>query len=185
MEPKRLEIGCGNRPTPGYLHQDIIEMEGVNLDFYCKPHEIDANGFDLIIALGAMEHLRFVEFGKTIEHFLKILNIGGHFLFDVPDLKVWCQYYVDSCEGKEVPFEHQHILNTIYGWHRWEGDEHKSGWSESQLNNLISSKKLNGAYFRTDISTSPKIFKEYGFHRNRFDRPTDAHFYVKLTKEQE
>ena len=96
---KKLEIGCGERPTPGFLHQDIIEQQGVSLDFICMPYEIKDKGFDLIIAIGVMEHLTFLEFEKTIENFLEIMNFEGEFLFDVPDLKKWCEYYIDSCNG--------------------------------------------------------------------------------------
>ncbi|MDR2648533.1 MAG: hypothetical protein LBB94_02290 [Clostridiales bacterium] len=179
---KRLEIGAGNAPVPGYLHQDIIEMAGVRLDYKCMPYEIPDNGFDLIIALGVMEHLRFDEFEKTIEHFLMILNIEGEFLFDVPNLKIWCQYYVDICAGKETPFDRRHVLRTIYGWQRWIGDEHKSGWDEKSLKRIIESKREGGLRFAVDIQTTPDIFKEIGISRNRFDRPQDAHLYVSLTK---
>ena len=37
---KKLEIGCGERPTEGFLHQDVTSAEGVKLDFECLPHEI-------------------------------------------------------------------------------------------------------------------------------------------------
>lgn len=179
---KKLEIGCGGRPTEGFLHQDVTSVEGTKLDFECAPSEIPEKDFDLIIAVGVMEHLRFEEFEKTLEHFLEILNEGGRFLFDVPDLKVWCQYYIDSCEGKPVPFEHHHVLSTIYGWQRWSGDEHKSGWDEKNLTELIEKiKSEDGSRFELKIST-PEIFREIGIERNRFARVHDAHLYVELTK---
>ena len=27
----KLEIGCGHRPTPGYIHNDLNAFEGVDL----------------------------------------------------------------------------------------------------------------------------------------------------------
>jgi len=180
---KKLEIGCGGRPTDGYLHQDVTVVDGVDLDYQCAPFEIPDKDFDLIIAIGVMEHLRFSEFEKTVKHFLSILNIEKSFLFDVPDLKTWCQYYIDSCDGKPVPFEHFHILNTIYGWQRWKGDEHKSGWSQNALKELIDSIQIDNTCFEIEVC-NPDIFKELGINRNRFDRVHDAHLYVKLTKKQ-
>jgi predicted SAM-dependent methyltransferase len=182
---KRLEIGCGASPTPGFLHQDVTRQEGVYLDYQCNPYEIEDEGFDLILAAAVMEHLRFVEFERTLAHFLKILNVGGQVLFDVPDLKVWCRYYIDSCEGKPVPFEHHHILSTLYGWQRWEGDEHKSGWNDTELCRVIESLSYKTGektvYFSVEFGT-PEIFKALGISRRRFDRPADAHIYVRLTK---
>lgn len=155
---------------------------GGKLDFVCPPWEICEKDFDLIIAVGVMEHLRFSEFDKTIDRFLEILNVNGQFLFDVPNLKIWCQYYVDSCNGKETPCEHFHILNTLYGWQRWNGDEHKSGWDELRLRELIATKKYDDTFFQIEISNSAGVFKELGIMRNRFERPWDAHLYVCLTK---
>lgn len=178
---KKLEIGCGERPTKGFLHQDIENVSGIELDFHCAPYEIPDDNFDLIIAVGVMEHLRLEEFEKTVNHFLNILKNDGVFLFDVPDLKVWCQYYIDNCEGKNAPFDNAHVLSTIYGWQRWTGDEHKSGWSEKTIEELIKLTRTKESYFELEFST-PKIFKEIGLDRNRFNRDKDAHLYVKLTK---
>lgn len=77
--PNRLELGCGERPTPGYLHQDITRQPGVDLDFTCLPWEIElaANTLTEVIALGQMEHLRFAEVRKTLVHMYRLLRPGG------------------------------------------------------------------------------------------------------------
>jgi hypothetical protein len=28
IKMKRLEIGCGDRPSPGFMHQDIVDLIG-------------------------------------------------------------------------------------------------------------------------------------------------------------
>src|SRR6185503_20190430 len=78
---RRLELGCGARPTPGYLHQDVTAQPGVELDFTCAPWELP-------LPDGALDR---------------------------------------------VPFEPQHVWSTFYGWQRWPGDEHKSGWTRESL----------------------------------------------------
>jgi hypothetical protein len=36
----KLELGCGQRPTLGYLHQDITRQPGVTLDLHCPIWEV-------------------------------------------------------------------------------------------------------------------------------------------------
>ena len=66
----KIEIGCGNRPTKGYLHQDIIQLE-THLDFccpaWCVPAEFET--IEEIIAIAVMEHLRFDDFRRALKHF--------------------------------------------------------------------------------------------------------------------
>ncbi len=175
---KKLEIGCGDRPTPGYLHQDVTTLPGVNLDFTCNPWEVtlQENSIDEILALGVMEHLRFKEVEKTLTHFRKILSPGGVFLFDVPDIRVWSEYLYNLTHGKEKelpPFEMgtQHVLNTFYGWQRWPGDEHKSAWTYES----IRDKALEAGFsnFKRDLDE----FRKRGIERRRFNREWDAHVY--------
>jgi predicted SAM-dependent methyltransferase len=173
---QKLELGCGDRPTPGYLHQDIIEL--VPLDFLMQPWEINLpdNSLSEVIALGVMEHLRFEDFKKTVAHMHKLLEPGGIFLFDVPDLLVWSRYLYDVLRDKPVPFEKQHILNTIWGWQRWLGDEHKSGWTGESITDVLLSVNF---HIKDDAL---KCIKDRGIIRNRFSRPEDAHIYIKAVK---
>jgi len=183
MEPNnhlKLEIGCGKTPTPGYLHQDIINVEDTKLDFICNPWEIpiSANSLDEVIALGVIEHLRYNEVDLVLSHMFDILKPNGHFLFDVPDMKIWSEYLfnVTHDNSKENPFEDFHIWNTIYGWQRWPGDEHKSGWTRSSI---ITKVKENGF---SKITEGVEIFTSKGFERGRFSRPWDAHIYISAKK---
>ena len=57
-KPLKLELGVGERPTEGYLHQDISNAGGVKLDFVCPPWEIpvEDNSLTEVLALGVVEH---------------------------------------------------------------------------------------------------------------------------------
>lgn len=179
----KLEIGCGDRPTEGYLHQDI-RSNLMDLDFNCDPWQIDLpkNSLSEVIAVGVMEHLRYEEFRKTVRHVHFLLKPSGIFLFDVPDLLVWSQYLYKVLRGKKVPFSKEHILATMYGWQRWLGDEHKSGWTcndiylELEFGFYTIIEKHHSTDFLAIEYKKRKIF------RNRFDRPKDAHIYVKAVK---
>jgi predicted SAM-dependent methyltransferase len=171
----RLELGCGDRPTEGYLHQDIIEMS--KLDFKCQPWEIpiEKNSLSEVIAIGVMEHLRFDEFRKTIEYVYNLLEPNGIFLFDIPDLKVWSGYLYDILNGKPVPFTKEHVLAIFYGWQRWIGDEHKSAWTREDVYDELISRGFS-------VGEGLQCIMDRNIIRNRFFRKEDAHIYIKAVK---
>ncbi len=177
---KKLELGSGKKPTPGYLHQDVIQIADVKLDFVCNPWEIQLEKETLteVIALGVMEHLRYEDFEKTLKYMCGLLKKGGCFCFDVPDMKVWSEYLYNLTHDKqeENPFSPEHIWSTVYGWQRWPGDEHKSGWTREMVKEKL---KENGFSIAEE---GVKIFQSKGFERGRFLRPHDAHIYIKAIK---
>lgn len=177
----KLELGCGDRPTEGFIHQDISKLDGVDLDFTCNPWEIElAEGsLSLVLASGMMEHLRFDEFKKTVDHMALLLRPGGSFCFDVPDMKIWSEYLYNITHGMKDknPFPPYHVWATIYGWQRWPGDEHKSGWTRNSLLPLLKEAGFS------KIEEGVEIFKSMGLHRRRFDRPADAHVYIKAVRD--
>jgi predicted SAM-dependent methyltransferase len=177
---KKLEIGSGDNPLKGYLHQDVYLQKGVVLDFICNPWEIDLpyESLDEVISLATIEHLRFTEVEMTFKHIYNLLNKNGEFLFDVPDMKIWTEYLFNLTHERQHlnPFPEKHIWSTIYGWQRWPGDEHKSGWTRESILSLV-----NNIGF-SKIEEGVHIFTLKGIIRGRFTRNGDAHLYIKATK---
>jgi predicted SAM-dependent methyltransferase len=172
----KLEIGCGQRPTPGYIHNDLNDFEGV--DIVSNPWEINLEHGSLseVLALGVIEHLTYNQVELTFKKVLDLLSPGGVFIFDVPDIPVWCGYVVKHFNGESIPFEIDHVFATLYGWQRWPGDEHKSGWYSEKLEAYL---KLNGF---TKFVFGVDELKSRGHSRNRMERPADAHIYCVATK---
>jgi predicted SAM-dependent methyltransferase len=176
FELEKLEIGCGQRPTPGYIHNDINPFE--NVDIVGPPWEIGLPDACLreVIALGVMEHLTYEQFDNALKNIHRMLGPAGVFLFDVPDIPVWCRYVADHFNGRPIPVTIEHAFATLYGWQRWQGDEHKSGWHKESLDAA-----LRRAGFAT-FDYSLKHFLERGLERNRMTRDWDAHLYVMAVK---
>ena len=172
----RLELGSGQRPSPGYLHNDRNAFPGI--DLVCNPWEIDLEPGSLVevLALGVVEHLSYDEARLTFAKIHSLLAPGGEFLFDVPDIPVWCKYVHDWSEGRETPFPIEHLLATLYGWQRWPGDEHRSGWYQE-----LVAREIADAGF-TGLEHGVEIFTGRGIVRNRMSRPADAHIYCRATK---
>lgn len=174
---RKLELGCGRRPTPGYIHNDLNAFEGV--DIVGPPWEIGLpdDSLDEVLALGLVEHLTYAQVTQTLKNVHRMLAPGCAFLFDVPDIPVWCRYVVDHFEGRETPFTLEHLFSTLYGWQRWPGDEHKSGWWRQRLE-----EELHACGFRS-LEFGVHLFLDKGIVRNRFSRPKDAHIYCRATKD--
>jgi predicted SAM-dependent methyltransferase len=172
----KLEIGCGQRPTPGYLHNDLNNFEGVDIVGSPWQIQLDENSLDEVLALGVIEHLTYKQVTDTFQNILRMLKPGGVFVFDVPDIPVWCEYVVNYFKGESVPFEIDHLFATLYGWQRWPGDEHKSGWYQEKL-----VKEIEKAGFMS-YKLGVEEMKKRGHSRNRMDRPLDAHIYCVAIK---
>jgi predicted SAM-dependent methyltransferase len=179
-KPLKLELGVGERPTEGYLHQDISNSSGVNLDFSCPPWEIPIEDDSLteVLALGVVEHLRFDEVSKTAANVHRMLAPDGCFIFDVPDMKVWSEYLYNVTHGRadENPCTAEHVWRTIYGWQRWPGDEHKSGWTREDMLSLLKTAGFE------KIEEDVNILLAKGIERRRFARSWDAHIYLCAVK---
>lgn len=174
---KKLEIGAGQRPTPGYIHNDINPFEGV--DIVADPWEIKLldGSLDEVLALGVIEHLTYKQVESCFANVHRMLGRGGRFYFDVPDIPVWCQYVVDHFAGREIPFTVDHVFSTLYGWQRWTGDEHKSGWYQSLLDQALDRASFTKRVFGV------QHFLDKGIVRNRMLRPQDAHIYCVAEKD--
>jgi predicted SAM-dependent methyltransferase len=172
----KLEIGCGQRPTPGYIHNDLNAFDGV--DIVGSPWEIDLPDTSLeeVLALACIEHFTYAQARDTFKNVHRMLVPGGIFLFDVPDIPPWCQYVVDYFAGRSIPFTIEHVFSTLYGWQRWPGDEHKSGWWKTRLED-----ELHQAGFY-ELEYGVQLMLEKGLMRNRFMRPHDVHIYCRATK---
>jgi predicted SAM-dependent methyltransferase len=174
-------LGCGQRPTAGYLHQDISKQPGVELDFHCPIWEIPIkeNSLSEIIALASMEHLGFADFTKALKHIHRLLAPRGEFIFDLPDIKIWSEYlyYITHGMPEKSPFSKEHVYATFWGWQRWPGDEHKCAWLKDDL-----FQHLREIGFSEIIDEDAQIFISRGISRDRFKNPANAHLYIKAIK---
>jgi hypothetical protein len=80
-KPPRLEIGAGQRPTPGYISNDINAFDGI--DIVANPWEIcfPDNSLEEVIALGVIEHLTYEQVDLCFANVRRILRGGGALCF--------------------------------------------------------------------------------------------------------
>jgi len=89
MAAKTLEVGCGNRKTPGAIGVDINPNSQADVvhDLDVFPYPFSDNEFDLIICRDILEHV--VDFVRTVEEIWRIarpsarVEVNGPFMSSV------------------------------------------------------------------------------------------------------
>lgn len=92
---RRLEIGSGNRPTPGYEHCDINPTLP-ELDFVCSMEDIpvDDNTYDEVRTVHVIEHVPFDIGRKALREWHRIVKPGGIVHIDTPNFLRNARLYV-------------------------------------------------------------------------------------------
>lgn len=125
----KLDVGCGDQCRRGH----------VGVDPYHPSAPVHAPAWDLPYASGAvdevytshaLEHMTKVDVGRALAEFSRVLRSGGRLDVRVPDLAYACRRFI---EAPDEPWSH--VL--IFGQHRYQGDEHRSGWTVEQLSRAI------------------------------------------------
>jgi predicted SAM-dependent methyltransferase len=155
----KIEVGCGPSPRksgPGWIYNDIKDFPYVTI--CCKASEIDlpAQSVDQIFMDGVFEHFTYREAGGAIKNFARMLVPGGILvMMNIPDAFSYVLAYSKLTFGKSsgyppmydkesdpeifkhLAYPEQWVIRALYGWQRWDGDEHKSYWNKSLLNLIL------------------------------------------------
>ena len=169
---KFLHVGCGpnykDRTTPGFASDDWKEVrldidESVNPDIISSVLDlsvIDSESFDAIFSSHNIEHVYAHEVPIMLGEFLRVLNDGGYFVVNCPNLIPVARLIVEdkltepayiSPAGPIAPLD---ILHG-HGASIERGNEflaHKTGFTPKSLNAA-----LLGAGFRNVGMIEPKL----------------------------
>lgn len=117
----KLDMGCGNRPAPGYTGVDL--HEGADIQGSLTRVELPNGCATHIYSSHALEHVRKAEVIPALIEWLRLLEPGGKLILRVPDLE-WCvkNWIQTGCRnGWE--------MDTIFGSQEHEGNVHKTGFT--------------------------------------------------------
>ena len=152
---RKLEIGSGNRPLPGYEHLDI-DPSCPDLDFCCSMDKIPVknNTFDEIVSIHTLEHISWRKGLPTLVEWHRAMKPGGKVRIEVPNLRWICKAYLDN--GKDWyesfkglhPDERKHMRINKFDSHTlWanfklfsstaNGDIHLAGYDKFLLENML------------------------------------------------
>lgn len=94
---KRLEIGCGHKPTPGVVRVDANPL--VDADWHgdaVGPMPWADGEFDEIGATDVLEHIPFRLTSKALAEWARLLKPGGKLYVQVPDCGRIMREYVEN-----------------------------------------------------------------------------------------
>jgi len=85
---RKLEIGSGHRPQPGYEHLDI-DATCPDLEFVGPMDDIpvDDETFDELLSIHSIEHTSWRNVLPTLQEWFRVLKPGGRLEFHTPNLR--------------------------------------------------------------------------------------------------
>lgn len=150
----KVEVGCGEKLSPGYVGCDVRDLPGV--EYVCNAWELDKiikrDSVKEIYSRHFLEHLTFPQVDRTLSCWYNILEPGGTVRIIVPDMlfhiKQWLSKTRDvdrTVDGKSSIEDR--AIQGFWGRQReasegetW--DFHKSGYDYRLLSKILSKHKF-------------------------------------------
>jgi glycosyltransferase involved in cell wall biosynthesis/predicted SAM-dependent methyltransferase len=142
----RLNLGCGDKPTPGFTNVDLYYQPGVDEVFSLDVVPYADCSVDEIKCIHALEHIPRPRAERAILEWARVLKKGGKLNLKIPDLEECCRMFVEKPAEQESWYMH-----TIYGVqdHRDTknapfkdkvnfGQIHYTGFTEARLHKLLT-----------------------------------------------
>jgi hypothetical protein len=129
----KLEIGAGNKPTPGYIHLDERDLPDIEIiDDARILSKIENESCDEILAKQVLEHFSHRDTLNILKIWYSKIKPGGKIHIEVPDLKLFCTLWVNGYIREPWAFV------SIYGGQDYDGNFHKAGFSVEYLTYLLN-----------------------------------------------
>jgi len=124
----RLEVGAGDTPTPGYIHNDIRALPDIELvcDALKIAEHTDAK-FSELKANHILEHFSWKDTVAVLINWRNLLQDGGRINIHVPNFSWQTKAHV-SGELDDVD-----VVNYVYGDQDHDGNYHMAAFTESLL----------------------------------------------------
>lgn len=112
----KLELGCGHRPTPGYVRVDADPNIEADWTGDCSTVMPWADGtFDEIVAQDVLEHIPYRRTLLALCEWRRLLRPGGRLYLQVPDAgRIMREYAADPTRWRErLPDDLAHLPPII------------------------------------------------------------------------
>ncbi len=126
--PFRLEIAAGERPTPGFLHNDMRDLEDIEIVCDCRelPKRIATKAVE-IRCTHALEHFSHRETVSVLREWGSLMELEGFLHIEVPNLLGQIRALMSG------ELSHKEVVTLMYGDQDYEGNQHLTGFTHETL----------------------------------------------------
>jgi SAM-dependent methyltransferase len=109
---RRLEIGCGPHPRPGYLHLDV-DRRAHHLEWVARAWDLPLpdTWAREILSIHALEHVPPARLGYTLREWYRVLQPGGRVQIHVPNAPELMRAFLESKD----PHAKWRLMGSILG----------------------------------------------------------------------
>lgn len=132
----KLELGAGDRPMPGYVHNDVRELPDIEIvaDASQIQDHVGARSCEEIRACHLLEHFSHRDTQRILHRWRNCLQLGGLLHLEVPNL-LWQARALALDEpdpsGRRISDEEAAVY--VYGEQDHDGNYHKNGFTPDSL----------------------------------------------------
>jgi SAM-dependent methyltransferase len=114
---RRIEVGSGLNPRPGYIHADV-SPDALSLDFLLSGHSLPIRDSwaDELLSVHMIEHVPPPNLKATLREWSRVLTDGGMLRIHTPNGEALGRALVDSASGGRSPF--WPAQSAIFGYFR-------------------------------------------------------------------
>lgn len=162
-DTRRLDIGCGNTITEGFLRADIDER-CPNLDFVCPMDAVPVEDgtFEEVRASHCIEHLPIEGAEKALAEWFRILESGGSVWIDTPNLRRNVELYLSPDENGWLR-DFNSLTRDEQDRLMFDGWPNKTAWVNFKI--FSTDANWNTHYWNADPEFLTLLCKRAGFER--------------------
>jgi predicted SAM-dependent methyltransferase len=148
----KLNLGCGDKPIPGYVNIDTRLLPGVDVaaSFFDLPYTKGA--IQEIYMCHSLEHTPLMKVQPLLSYLSDLLRDDGQLYISVPDFSILSSLYL----AQKVPLSS--IVRAIHGGQEYEGNLHYISFDMKLLSDL-----LKNAGFQEIKEYEPTAYLPEGF----------------------
>jgi predicted SAM-dependent methyltransferase len=152
---KKLDFGCGQNKTPGYIGLDVFAGADVDVvhDFNCFPYPFADSTFDEIVCNSSLEHVD--EFLKTVVELHRIAKSNAI-------IKIFCPHY-SSADAYRDPTHKTFFAYTTFNTFA-EGSSYISPYNgmfviERRMFGLLENTGFIKSLFKKFFNSIPDLYE--------------------------
>ncbi|MFA5763639.1 MAG: methyltransferase domain-containing protein [archaeon] len=135
---KKLEIGSGNKPMPGYVHFDIRSDVDADVVGDARKLPFKEGQFEEVFTRFFLEHVIRKDARIALAEMYRVLAKDGKLEIIVPNIAYFFKLFLEETGQKK-----EWALNKIYGFENYNEDHHYFGYDQETLTKYLKEAGFN------------------------------------------